>query len=255
MYMRSSLLTLRPTQHASVRIVCFPYAGGTAAFTSNWSRLLPEHVELLGVRYPTPIRETQATVRTPQRIADEIMDEIVALPALPVVFFGYSLGALIAYETSVRWSQRGLTTASALVVAAARAPHLPRRRAKISHLPDNELIDRLRDYGGTPAIVLEDKELMSVFLPSIRADLSTAENYQFEGCPPLACPVTAIGGTADSMVDMESVAEWRLCTIGSFDLIQLEAGHFFLKEKCQSLISIIARVAQNCAHAEGAAVL
>jgi surfactin synthase thioesterase subunit len=227
-----------------VRILCFPYAGGTAAFTHNWSKMLPEYVELLGVQYPAPeIIEPQ--LRTPQIIVDRIYREIHEQMDLPVLFFGYSLGATIAYETCHRLSLEGLNAPSTLIVAAARAPHLLRKRTNISDLSDTEFIAKLRSYGGTPESVLTDKALMDHFLPYLRADFATGEQYQFSQSAPLLCPITAIGGSSDRMVDHAAIADWKLHTSTSFNLYQLEGGHFFLNERPHSVISIVRDLAEQ----------
>jgi medium-chain acyl-[acyl-carrier-protein] hydrolase len=158
---------------------------------------------------------------------------------LPLICFGYSLGALIAYETSKQLIQNGLCPPLELVVAAARAPHIPRKTAPVSSLPDTEFIAKLRSYGGTPEPVLQDKDLLGHFLPILRADFATAENYRLSQFTPLPCPITAIAGSSDNSVGVSAVAAWEMHTSGRFALHQLEGGHFFIHKQLHSVIAIV----------------
>lgn len=234
---------LKPSKRAAVRILCFPYAGGSAAFVRGWSEHLPEHVELLSVQYPgRDSRFGEPLLRTPQAIVNDLFEDVVRYTDLPLIFFGYSLGAPIAYETCIKLLQHGLRPPAELVVAAARAPHLSRKLSPTSDLPDTEFVAKLRKFGGTPESVLQDEDVMGHFLPILRADFACAENYSPTQFPPLPCPITALVGSLDTTVDESAIAAWKLHTSRAFAIQTLEGGHFFLHEQIGAVISIIKRL-------------
>lgn len=77
-------------------------------------------------------------------------------------------GALNETARRVRHDHRsGLVR---LVVSGRTAPQLPSDEPPISHLPDNAFVKELRRFAGTPEEVLQNPEMMEVFLPLLRAD-------------------------------------------------------------------------------------
>lgn len=237
--MSKSILLLTPERSPAVRVLFFAYAGGNASQIRSWGSCFPHDVELLGLRYP---RAPGNGLRTPQSIASHVCADIVALANVPMIFLGYSLGALVAYEVSIELSRLGFATPAHVVVAASRAPHLPRKSPAISGLADAELIEELRHYGGTPEAVLQDKEAIGYLLPIIREDLAVAEHYYHAPSAPLRCPITAIAGRSDVLADVPDVAAWSKHTQASFAFHQMDGGHFFMHEHAAAMAAIIRRL-------------
>lgn len=244
--MRRSLLLLSPHSHPAVRILFFPYAGGTATHLHSWAKRFPPSVQLSGVRYTAwDDPAAQPAHRTPQSIAACLFEEVAGLADLPLILFGYSLGALIAYEVCVELSRHGIDAPADLVVAAARAPDIPRQEPPVAGLSDAQLIARLRRYGGTPESVLQDQDMIEFLLPAIRADFAVVESYGYSQSPPLRCPITAIGGSSDELAGPAAVAAWQARTSGAFAHHQLEGGHFFLHQQPHSVVAILRRLANR----------
>jgi medium-chain acyl-[acyl-carrier-protein] hydrolase len=232
-----TILSLTPSRRANLRLVFFPYAGGHVWQVWNWARQFPQEVELLGVRYAECA--SVADGRTAQSIARSTVEDVARLDDRPLIFFGYSLGALIAFEVCGELASAGLQMPAHLVVAASRAPSRAPTRPPASHLADAELIEELRRYQGTPELILQDKSVIELLLPSIRADLAIAERYRSLDAVPLACPITAICGSKDELAPPADVAIWKSHTSRAFDLQTIEGGHFFLHDKPGALIAII----------------
>jgi medium-chain acyl-[acyl-carrier-protein] hydrolase len=244
--MRRSLRLLKAGKRPAVRILCFPYAGGSASFVRGWAEHLPAHVELFGVQYPgRDNRFGEPLLRTALAIVDDLFEDVARYTDLPLIFFGYSLGALIAYETCIKLMQHGLRPPSELVVGAARAPHLSRKISLTSALSDTEFVTKLRNFGGTPESVLQDEDVMRHFLPILRADFACAESYNPSRFPPLPCPITALAGSSDTTVAEPDVAAWKLHTSRAFALQTLEGGHFFLHERLDSVVSMVRELAES----------
>jgi surfactin synthase thioesterase subunit len=61
-----------------------------------------------------------------------------------------------------------------------------------------EFIEQMATYNGTPSVILENKELLELLLPMIRADFSLSEYYARSPIPTqLACPVIALASKQD----------------------------------------------------------
>jgi medium-chain acyl-[acyl-carrier-protein] hydrolase len=147
---------------------------------------------------------------------------------LPCAFFGYSLGALIAFEVarSLRWAN--LPPLRHLFLAAKGSPRLKPPHPPRSSMSDEELLFELKRIGGMREAVLQDRELLELFLPILRADFALNDHYQYKSSEPLSCPVTVFGGTADREVPLPALMDWELETRSSFSLVEVPGDHFFL---------------------------
>lgn len=146
----------------------------------------------------------------------------------PYLLLGYSVGALVGFETARELARRGLPGPRALFVAAARAPHLRSTRPPLHELSRAELIEGLHRLAGHHNHLLDNEELVDVMLPVLRADLGLDETYSREPGRPLDCPIAAFGGSEDWTVPRASLDAWREHTTGDFSATTLPGGHFFL---------------------------
>jgi len=219
----------QPRPAARMRLICFPFAGGGASVYRAWASGLPEYLEVAAVQAPG--RESRLG-ETPIHRMEELIGGLLgaALPFIrekPFAFSGHSLGAIVALETSRAMARAAMPQPLHLIVSARPAPHLPLRRAPVAGLSREGLKNWLRSVNGTPEAVLENDELMDLFLPTLRADLEIDDTYRPKADPPLACSLTALGGTGDEEAKPEELQAWSGYTAGSFSVRLLEGGHFF----------------------------
>ena len=213
---------------ATLRLICFPYAGGGVSAYRPWSDALGPDVEVRPVQLPgRESRLDEPCCTDLDALVHGITNAVSALTAARTVLFGYSMGALLAFEVARELRRRRLPV-ERLIVAAAPAPHLARSRSRMHELPDAELTEALRDLGGTPDVVFDDSELLQVLLPILRADFTLLERYRHKRDVPLACPISALGGRADALVSAAQLGAWRAHTQEAFDTASFPAGHFFM---------------------------
>lgn len=232
----------RPSDRARARLFCLPYGGGGAAIFREWPRdLWPEievwHVQLPGreARHREPLLTRMDALVTP--LADSMMPHLDP----PYAIFGHSMGALIGFELARCLRRAGAPDPIYLFVSARRAPHVQDPRPPLHNLPDPDLVEQLcRRYNGMPQAVLESPDLMRLFVPVIRADLTLTETYSYAPEEPLACPISAFGGLDDGAVTRDDLAAWGDQTRESFTLRMLSGGHFFLQTLRPRLLSAIA---------------
>ncbi|WP_280412764.1 acyltransferase domain-containing protein, partial [Nocardia asiatica] len=85
----------------TLRLFCWPFAGGKAAAYTPWRRELPDWVELCVVELPARQRHlAQTPIRRFTDLVDAALARVLPLTDLPFAFFGHSLGALTAYEVA-----------------------------------------------------------------------------------------------------------------------------------------------------------
>ncbi|MGH8075977.1 MAG: thioesterase II family protein [Lysobacter sp.] len=234
--------------HSSVRkpqlrIFCFPYAGGGASAYRKWPSLLPADVELLAAQLPG--REARF-VEPPLRDLDSVLGHLASAiePLLdrPFVFFGHSLGALIAYELTLLLRSRGRRMPEHLILSGRRAPSIPIGRRAFHNLPDDELIQEIRTLSGTSEGVLQNDELMALVLPTLRADFAIHDTYRYREQASLDVPFTIFGGLDDAATTSDNLSAWESLTTRGARLSLFRGGHFFIDESKDEVLAAIDRV-------------
>ncbi|MFZ6030198.1 MAG: thioesterase II family protein [Chloroflexota bacterium] len=231
------LMYHRPNPHARLRLICFPYAGGSASVFRQWAQHLPSQIEVCPVQLPgRENRLHQPPVERMEALIAALAPALQPLLTLPYAFFGHSLGALIGFELARHLRRMQLPLPLHLFVSAARAPHLPDPDAPIHHLPDAAFRQELRLLQGTPDEILQHEELFQLLLPCLRADFALFESYRYRPEAPLAIPLTVFGGRQDRKVSLEALAAWREHTQRACVTRLLPGDHFFLRTAFQPLL-------------------
>jgi len=241
----SAIVLFRKRPEADVRLFCLPYAGSGASVYRAWAAALPERIEAAAVQPPG--RETRFA-EPPLHRMDEFVAELIdaALPMMrekPFAFFGHSLGAIVALETTRALARGGLPQPRHVIVSARPAPHLLLRRERVAGLTRDGLIDWLRRVNGTPEAVLQSRELMDMYLPALRADLDVDDTYRSAADPPLHCPLTVLGGTADDEASPDELRAWSAYTTAECTLRLFDGGHFFAFGPLQSQVLAVVAAA------------
>jgi medium-chain acyl-[acyl-carrier-protein] hydrolase len=170
---------------------------------------------------------------------DSLVEALTPYWDLPFAFFGHCLGALTAFELARRLSRTQRQGLLHLFVASCRAPHLPNAEPPIHELSQPEFVARLRELNQTPESVLQDPELMNLFLPVLRADFSLWETYVYSDGEPLDCSISAFGGSDDSKLRLEALQQWGIQTRSPFTARMLPGDHFFLHSSRTLLLRFI----------------
>ncbi|WP_042410821.1 thioesterase II family protein [Streptacidiphilus carbonis] len=112
-----------PSPVAPRRLVCFPHAGGSAAFYRPLSASLSPQVDVLCLRYPGGRdRRSEPGVESVGVLADEIYEVLGGWADTPLTFFGHGVGALLAFEVARRF-ERVCAEPVHLFASGSRAPY------------------------------------------------------------------------------------------------------------------------------------
>jgi medium-chain acyl-[acyl-carrier-protein] hydrolase len=223
-----------------IRLFCFPYAGGSSAAFRTWKTGLSSVADVFSVELPGRGRRfSESPFLEMKPLVTALSKHIRQYLTRDFVFFGHSLGALVAYElTHQLLAECGLEPVH-LFVSARGAPCTQEREQNIHSLSEEEFTARVAKLSGMPPEVVQNGELMKLVLPTLRADFSVAETYVYRRRRPLTCPITAFGGFSDQSVEITDLKAWSQETTGVFSLKLLAGGHFFLKNSEASLFDMI----------------
>ena len=230
----------RTEKRAQLRLICFPYAGGNTSVFKPWAEFLPDNIEVCAVELPGRDKLFKAPpfVRLPPLIK-AIADSMGPFLELPYVLFGHSMGALLAFELARELRRRGTPEPASLFVSAHRAPHLPDPRPAVAELSDTRFIDELHRLQGTPPQALENRDLMVLLLPLLRADFTLCENYEYTQETALECPIVAFAGLDDTELEYQEVFSWGKHTTGEFRIFMMQGNHFFIHTAKESMLKVM----------------
>lgn len=233
--------TLLPRPAAKVRLICLPFAGGSASHYQPFASGLPPWVELCAAQLPG----RSARLREPpcQRMdeAVEALRQHIPLDK-PWLLFGHSLGCRLGVELMQALQARGQRLPLHFIASGCRPLHLTRDIAPMSSLSDTAFIQRLQEYGGTPPEVLAHQELMTLILPALRADFRLVEDYHLSCATPLPVPVTVMGGCQDRDVPVAELPQWQALFAEPADVVLFDGGHFFIQQQRQAVVETLARI-------------
>lgn len=229
-----------PSPQRRMRLFCFSYAGGNAFNYVRWQDALDPAIEVCAVQLPgrgariaeTPINSLPILLRA-------LAPEIAKLDDLPSAFFGHSVGAIVAFELARYLRLHGMQLPMHLFVSGCQAPQFRSPSRQLHTFSDDAFIEVLRQYEGTPPEVLESRELISLLLPTIRADFALAENYRYRYAPLLPMPVSAFAGTNDDNKAPGQVDGWQKETSHACKITWFEGGHFFLNSQRDAVLKQI----------------
>ncbi|WP_078393735.1 thioesterase II family protein [Shouchella patagoniensis] len=225
----------------TLRIICIPYAGGSAAIYKSWEKLAGKDVQLYALQLPgRGGRYEEKPYTQMDNLVIDLFNEIRELfqEDTPYIIFGHSMGALIGYELVRVIRKNGLNMPKHFIVSAAAAPSTP-RNGKTHKLSTQDLQNVLQDYNGTPNEILENLEMLEMFLPSIRADFELVEEYCYTQDCPLNCPITALWGTKDHLVNIREIEKWKYHTDKKFQIKQFEGDHFFIHNYTPDIVDLV----------------
>ncbi|MFT7461977.1 MAG: medium-chain acyl-[acyl-carrier-protein] hydrolase [Pseudohongiellaceae bacterium] len=241
------LKRMQPRPQAALRLIALAHAGGGASTFRGWSAALPEDIEVVAVQLPgREERLSEAALSSIAPLVTALADELVLERDSPFALFGYSMGALIAFELCRELRRRRAPMPVSLFAAAHRAPQVSMPVLGLHELSDEDFIAEVnRRYDAVPAAVLADQGLMELLLPPLRADMSVCDSYVYAAEDPFDVPISAFGGADDHNVSRAELDAWAEQTTGAFASTVLPGDHFFMSTASQPLLAEVTRTLQE----------
>lgn len=218
-------------------IVCCPHSGGSATYFNEWPQAAGDSLQVLAVQYPGRHERMSDPFATSIGDIACALAELISDFGVPVVMFGHSMGAAVAFETTCLLSRAG-NPPRGLIVSS----HTPPQEAVTDdthRLPDDQMWARLAEFGGTEQEILDIDELKELYAPVIRSDLQlTAEYVRADAAGSLDLPLIAITGKSDQIAPPSALENWRAVTTERFRLLTVDGNHFYLDTNAGYILDI-----------------
>lgn len=218
----------------------FPYAGGGASTFKKWHEKL-SNIKIYIAQYPG--RENRFSELAIDNIDELVEQTFIAMKEVfnfdvPYYIFGHSMGTKVAYEIALRIKNNKLPSPKGIIISAGRAPCY-KEPNPIYFLDDDKFIEGLSRYEGTPKEILENKDLISIFLPTLRADFTIDEEYKDEKFEKINSRILGLMGTIDQEMTLDELIKWQDYTTEKFDYKYIEGKHMFINTKENEVINEI----------------
>lgn len=213
----------------------FPHAGGSAQDYRSFAKAFTSDVRCVAVQYPGLNGVHDLAEFTS---ISELADRVVAtMPPSggPPVFFGHSMGGLLAFEVALRLQGMG-NPVETLFVSACPAPGLS-GDDYISR-SDRDLLGVVGELTGATRELLEDDEFASRILPTLRG-FKAIVDYR---CPPnmtVDAPIVALYGDTDDIATPDKVSQWARRTTSGFTMQEFPGHHFYFLDRLADVVAAI----------------
>ena len=150
--------------------------------------------------------------------------------------YGHSMGARIGLSVTQKLEQNN-DAPVALIVTGNSDPESYREEEDRHTMSKERFIQALKDLGGVPNEVFENKDLFEFVEPIIRADFELIERERIVIGNPVNTPVYAIMGKEESSSDR--IDSWGKHTRASFKYELWPGNHFFIQEHPERLSNVL----------------
>ncbi|MFJ9109297.1 alpha/beta fold hydrolase [Streptomyces sp. NPDC102283] len=212
-------------------LYCLPYAGASARMYDHWKDLLPASVKVVPLELPgRGSRWSEPALTELAPLLDDLIGAMDEARHAPYAVLGHSFGGVLAFELVRHLMSQGFPTPQRLFVSACLAPHEATPTETNYDLSDADFIESLRRVRGTPEELLENEELMELYIPTIRADYTVLDLYEAPPIAPLECPISVFYGVDDQDAARESMDAWGSYSDDEVVVEGIFGDHFFLRD-------------------------
>ncbi len=223
-------------------LFCLPFAGGSFYAYRDFEKYTADFIHVNAVDIPGHGRRMKEPLLfnihdITEDIFNQIKDKIITLP---YAIYGHSMGALLAYLLSEKILTRNLPMPEHLFLSGRYAPSVPNKEKNWHLLSQEEFIQKVTGYGGIPAEVAAEKDLMDLFVPIMKADFQAHAEYRYNESEKLNIPITVFVGLNENITYSEAL-KWQDVTIQPVSVKQFSGGHFFIFEHLPEIGRIISQ--------------
>ncbi len=221
-----------------MKLVCFTYAGGTAAFFEEIEREL-SGIELIKPEYSGHgTRHKEEFYSDFESLADDMFEKVKDSFTLDYALFGYSMGSITAVEVLKRVLDRGFRKPRHLFLAA----HEPHTKSELRGFSSDEMDEwvkkRTIEFGDVPEKLINNKVFWRTYLPLYRADYSVIGSYEFERLSlNTDIPVTVFYSESDT--PLTEMKKWEKYFKGSVNYKKYDGSHFFIRDHYKEIAEVI----------------
>lgn len=221
-----------------INLICFPYAGGNKNCYVKYVAHKNLSLNLITIEYPgRGSRSGEKLLFDINSVVNDACNQSIKyIDNGPYAIYGHSMGALVGYLVAKEMIKRKAPP-SHLFFSGRSGPsiNLSENLHKLNRI---QLIDKLKEFGGSHQAILESKAIMDICEPIIRADFSALASYEYIPSEIMDIPMTVICGDRDS-IPYEGILNWQNETSCKINIKKMKGKHFFIFDNAAEIMKII----------------
>jgi medium-chain acyl-[acyl-carrier-protein] hydrolase len=228
---------------SEIIIYGFPFAAGSQYSYNDFAKNTPIGITWKSMDYAGRGRRIfEKPMINIHEVVDDIVERLIDKLDKPYVFYGHSMGSLVAYLTTVEIQKRNLPMPQHLFLSGRGGACLPERFRDAVNMTQEEIINEILVMDGKIEYLLNNPKLLNAYEKVLRADLQALESYDYRLGAKTKLPVeaTIFIGNSD-IYTPEQALLWQNEFINPIDFHVLDGGHFFLFEHCKTIVNIVAK--------------
>jgi surfactin synthase thioesterase subunit len=220
------------------QLFMLPFGGGNETSYAKFESYLDSSITMVNGEAPGKGRRIkEPLLKNIYLIAEEYYRQFKPLIKEPYAIYGHSMGAYLTHIITQRIREDNLPLPKHLFLTSKIAPSRNYNK-KRSVMTNEQFITHLKELKGMPDAVLNNEELLQIFLPVIRTDFDAIDNYKYIAQRPYPVDMTVICGSNENVPD-DQLTDWQKETSGEFHFSRWEGDHFWIFDHLPELCKLI----------------
>lgn len=217
-----------------IKLIINHHAGGNATFYFKFLEYFPKDWEVYLIDLPFRAYQTNGIPLEKREDLFQFFTEIFSeFEADKIALFGHSLGAHISIEL-IHFLKNHLNTEPKWLGVSSKNPPNPHKtNTAILNYNDEELLLWLKKMNGTPKELLDNKDILNLFLPCIKSDMKLyiKLNTTFNDKEKFDIPISVFYGNKDPSINPDDINNWDNFTHHKCDYNIYDGDHFYFNNK------------------------
>ena len=230
-----------------MKLYCFTFAGGNAAFFEPLEPFLGDGVSVTQLEYAGHgKRHGEAFYQDFNELAEDLSEVLLRENAdgSPYAMFGYSMGSIACVEVLKRILKLGLPLPKCVFLAA----HAPCGKEELEGYSSQELDEIVKErtlaFGGVPEELANNSLFWRTYLPVYKADYTLIVNYPFTPPQP-PFPVPAVVFYSEQDTPYTTMLRWKAWFAQAVSFHAFDGNHFFIQHHRPEIAHIIKQTLMN----------
>lgn len=216
----------------------FPFGGGNETSYQKFEQYLDANIKMINGEAPGKGRRIkEPLLKNMYLIADAYFEQFKDHFSGNFAFYAHSMGAYIGNLVIQRMVEEKLPLPKHFFVTSKIAPSRNYNK-KRSIYTNEQFVRHLKDLKGMPDAILENDELLNIFLPIIRSDFDAIDQYKYRAREKYPVDMTVICGTKEDVPD-DQLTDWSRETSANFHFERWEGHHFWIFDHLPALCKMI----------------
>ncbi len=230
------------TSEYLIKLICIPYAGGSAVTYYGWRNRLDCRADLVplelsgrGERLSEPLYENFS-----QMFSDMYAKLLNDIHNCDYVLFGHSMGNTLAFELAREVIKQKQKPPAHVIFSGRLPPDLCQKSE--SYDLSNIICFKswIKNIGGPVDILFDNPVYSRHFLPALISDYHVISDYRFNGVyEPFPFGITVISGTDDPCTNPDGLRRWKQFTEKGAKFYEIPGDHFFINSAADKTLCVI----------------